>query len=278
MPAVLRVCLNAPAPASVAPPPRLQKVHPLAWTAWVAAMALFIHGMASTGLSADRLMRGVPKLATFAARALPPSTERLGPVVQAALETFEMAFVGSLLGAIASLLLAVLAARNTTKHWLLYLAARGIIGIARAVPDIVWALLFILFVGLGPPAGILAIVVDTIGFCGKFFAERIEEVSRQSIEALESTGGSGTAVVAGAVLPACAPSFIATCMFNLEEQVRSATALGVVGAGGIGVELATAMTLFQYDQALTIIIAIFLIVVAVETVSSYLRQRLLGSH
>lgn len=256
-------------------PPRFRPPSALAWVVAVAFAAALIHGLWSSGLTPMVLWEGLPAAAQFAQRAFPPSVERLDAIGWATLETFEMAVVGTVLGVLFSLPLAFLAAANTTPNRMLYAASRGLIAVMRAIPDIVWALLFIVFVGLGPKAGILAITVDTIGFCGRFFAERVEEVEPRQIEALNATGASRLGVIVGAILPAAMPSFVGTSLFNLESQVRTATALGVVGAGGIGVELSTAMTLFRYEEALTIMIVMFLVVISVERLSAHVRTRLL---
>lgn len=257
-------------------PPRFRSPPAWTWLALVVLLAAFVHGVWASGLTPAALWQGLPKVVDFVGRAFPPSTERLDAIAAATLETFEMAVVGTTFGVLLSLPLAFAAASNTTPHRVFYAAARAMIAVMRAIPDIVWALLFIVFVGLGPKAGILAIAVDTMGFCGRFFAERVEEVDMSLLEALRSTGSSETGVIASGILPTVMPSFVATTMFNLEQQVRTATALGIVGAGGIGVELSTAMTLFRYEEALTIIIVMFGIVITVERVSSMIRTQLIG--
>jgi len=204
-------------------PPRFECPPAWAWVTGVALVAALIHGLWASGLTPAALWDGLPAAARFAERAFPPSLERIDAVAWATLETFEMAVVGTVLGVLFSLPLAFMAAVNTTPHKLLYAAARGLIAVMRAIPDIVWALLFIVFVGLGPKAGILAITVDTIGFCGRFFAERIEEVAPHQIEALDATGATRTGVIVGAILPAAMPSGLAPLVSVLVLEV------GVVG-------------------------------------------------
>lgn len=133
------------------------------------------------------------------------------------------------------------------------------------------------FLGLGPLAGILALTVDVRGFAGRFFAERIEEVERGPIDALRSTGASGVSIVVSAVLPASFASFTATGLYTLEKSIRGATILGMVGAGGIGMELTPAFTLRQFDTALTIIIMILVVVFLAEQLSSLVRRKMLGA-
>jgi phosphonate transport system permease protein len=121
----------------------------------------------------------------------------------------------------------------------------------------------------------LAIMIDTIGFCGRFFAEAMEEVDPGPQEALSSIGASRLGTVVSAVLPAAFPSLINTSLYSVEKATRASVVLGLVGAGGIGIELKVAMDMFAYDQASTIILSIFLLVLAVEQVSARLRRRIL---
>ncbi len=130
-------------------------------------------------------------------------------------------------------------------------------------------------VGLGPLAGILAIIMDTIGFCARFFAERIEEIDPRPATALSAAGASRGAVMAGAILPECFPSFVATSLVSVEKAVRSAVVLGLVGASGIGVELTSAMNLFRYKEALTIILVVLVVVIAVEQLAGAIRRRVI---
>jgi phosphonate transport system permease protein len=169
----------------------------------------------------------------------------------------------------------VCAARNTAPHPLVYGVARALVALFRTIPDLVWGLIFVVAVGLGPQAGVLAIAVDVMGFCGRFFAESIEEVDPGIVEGLRSTGAGHAGIVVGGVLPACLPSFVATSMFALESSARSSVVLGLVGAGGIGIELAVSMQLLRYREAMTIILAIFVVVLGVERLSSAIRTRVI---
>lgn len=186
-----------------------------------------------------------------------------------------MAVAGVVLGLVVSLPLAVLAANRLSPHPLVRAAVRTLIAFFRTVPDLVWALIFVIAVGLGPPAGVLTIMVDTIGFAGRFFAEAMEETDDGSREALSAIGATRTGLIFSSVFPAAMPSFIATSLFCLEKATRSSVVLGLVGAGGIGVELKVAFDLFDYQIASTIILVIFALVVLVEQAGAYLRNRLI---
>jgi phosphonate transport system permease protein len=241
----------------------------------IGILLFFMWSVQRTGVSLTEFIQGFPQMGRLIGEMLPPSTARLEAVGKALLETFQMAFVGTVVGVLISLPVAVLATRHLTPHPALYHLARNLIAFARTVPDLLWALLFIVSVGLGPFAGTLAIIVDKIGFCGRFFAEAMEEADRGPQEALSAIGADKLSLVVCAVIPAALPSFINTSLFSLEKATRSSVVLGLVGAGGIGIELKVAMDLFNYDEAATIILAIFALVILVERASAWLRRRVL---
>lgn len=258
-------------------PPRLRRPSLQTILVVVIVGGLLMHGWTEgAAIRPDSLATGVFRLGDFFADAVPPDLNRLGPILAALLVTVEMALLGTIISVILSVPLAVLAARNTAPHWSLYAASRGIITVSRTIPDLIWGLIFVIAVGLGPEAGVLAITVDVMGFCGRFFAESIEDIDPGSIEGLRAIGAPRVGVIAGGVVPACLPSFVTTSMFALESSARSSVVLGLVGAGGIGIELATSMQLLRYDEALTIILVILAVVVAFERLSAAIRRRVLG--
>ncbi|WP_207482688.1 phosphonate ABC transporter, permease protein PhnE [Arenibaculum pallidiluteum] len=256
-------------------PPRFERPGPGAFAAAVAALAVLAAAIDGVGLSLTHLVEGIPSIGRILERMWPLDLSRLPFIGQALLETFQMALVGTVLGVALSVPLAIAATRSHSPHPLVYLAARGLISVFRTVPDLVWALLFVVAVGLGPFAGTLAIMVDAVGFCGRFFAEAMEEADKGPQEALRALGAGRLGIVFCAVVPASLPSFVNTALFNLEKATRSSVVLGLVGAGGIGIELKVAMDLFSYDLAATIILAVFLLVVLVEQGSALIRRRLM---
>ncbi len=266
--------LQAVAPKGL--PRRFEPPGVLAFLLYVAALAVLVAAIDSVEASLDGFIRGLPGIANMLAQMFPPDLSRLPQILRALIETFAMALVGTALGLILSLPLAILATRRFSPHPLVYHASRALIAFFRTVPDLIWALFFVIAVGLGPFAGTLALAIDTIGFCGRFFAEAMEEADHGPQEALTALGASRLGVVFSAVVPACVPSFINTALFTLEKTTRASVVLGLVGAGGIGIELKVAMDLFNYDQAATIIVCIFLLVVAVERLSSLLRQQVIA--
>lgn len=258
---------------------RFERPNALSFVAYVVLLAFVIWSFQGAGWSFESLAKGVPALGDFLSRSWPPSTERLPVLAAAMLQTFQMALIGTIVGVILSVPLAILAAKGLTTGFVarkvLYPASRLLIAFFRTVPDLVWALIFVITVGLGPFAGTLAIVVDTIGFCGRFFAESMEDVDKAPSEALTAAGASRTDTIFCAILPAAMPSFITTSLFALEKATRSSVVLGLVGAGGIGIELKVAIDFFDYQLAMTIILMIFALVLIVERLGSLVRNRII---
>ena len=259
-------------------PARLEWPSPVAFLAYALAVAVLVWSLDGTGWSISELATGLPALADFFSRAFPPSLERLPSLSSALVETFQMAIAGTAVGALISVPLAVFSARGQFGNRLINMAARGVVAVFRTVPDLVWALIFVIAVGLGPFAGTLAIAIDTAGFCGRFFAEAMEDVDKGPAEALQAQGVRRIDTIFCAVIPAASPAFITTTLFALEKAVRSSVVLGLVGAGGIGLELKVAMDMFDYPTAATIILMIFALVVVIEQAGNHTRKRVLDGH
>lgn len=256
-------------------PPRIKKPSVSAVILILIAVFFIVTGLINAEITVERLVSGVENIGNFVMGAFPPDFSRFGPIFWSLVETFQMALTGTMFGVILSLPLAILSSKNTSPFGGFRLILRGLISAIRTIPDLVWALLFIISVGLGPLPGIMTITIDTIGFCVKFFTERIEEMSSGPQEALESTGASYFGVITGAIIPQGMPSFIGTSLYAVEKAIRSATILGLVGAGGIGIELDSAMSLRQFDEALMIILMILILVLTQEHISNKIREKFL---
>jgi len=205
---------ESPAPL---PPPRSPRLSVWTWAAIVLLAAFLLQGLGQAQVTPQRLGTGLTNLGQFLGQAFPPDFSRIGPLAIAMHETLLMAFVGVGLGVILSLPVAVLSARNTSPHPVVRTASRLIIAVFRTIPDLVWAMVFLVAVGFGPLAGILAIVADTMGFCARFFSERIEEIRPGPAEALASTGAGRTGIICGAIIPEAFPSFVATSLYAVEK-------------------------------------------------------------
>lgn len=259
-------------------PARIERPSALAFLGYALGLTLIVWCLSGAGFSLEKVASSPPRFADFLSRAFPPNLE---PQVLARLgwkmvETLQIALAGAVLGVILSLPVALIAARGLiVPGWVTHIV-RTVLGFIRAVPDIAWALVFVVAVGLGPFAGMLAIVVDTIGFCGRFFADDMEAADPGPAEALTATGARKIDVVACATIPAAMPAFVSTALFALEKAVRSSTILGLVGAGGIGIELKVGFDLFDYPTAMTVILMIAVVVIAIESLSGWARRLIIG--
>jgi phosphonate transport system permease protein len=227
------------------------------------------------GLSVTGLVKGAPWIGDFVARMFPPNWAFLQRLAKPVAETLQIALWGTLLGCVLALPLCFFGARNFSHNRLVFHAARQVFNAARGINEIIFALIFVAAVGLGPFAGVLALSVHGAGMLGKFFAEAIEEIDGGPVEALRATGASGAQTVAFAVLPQVLPSWIAATLYRFEVNLRASTILGMVGAGGIGYELYGSMRLFQYQDTATCILVILLLVMSADYLSSRLRALVL---
>lgn len=207
----------------------------------------------------------------------PPSVGRLDMVSRAMLQTLEMALVGNVVGIPISFVLAVFCARNLSPHPVVYYITRFLVTFLRTIPSLVWAIFLIAAVGLGPRSGTITLVIATIGFCGRFFAEAMEEIDPGPREALTAIGSGSVGAIACTVIPEAMPSFINTALFNLEHTTRSSAVLGIVGAGGIGIELMVSIKTFHYDEAATIMIFVFAMVMGIEQICALIRSRIMAT-
>lgn len=236
-------------------------------------LVFFLWSFVAVEFSPVKFAQGTPDLVALVSDMFPPEVATLPEVALAALETLQMALVGTALAALVSVPLAFLAARNVTPNVVLYHVTRAFVVFTRAVPDLVFALIFVAAVGLGPFPGTLALAIHSIGMLGKLYAETIEEIDAGQVEALRSTGAGPLQVLAFGVVPQVLPSFVGLTLYRWDINIRSSVVLGLVGAGGIGFLLTNAMRLFKYQEVLTVLLFIFVIVLIVEQTSSYIRAK-----
>jgi phosphonate transport system permease protein len=237
------------------------------------AAIILIWSMGGAEFNFVKLGEGGVNMGEFLSRLFPPSFTKVGVIVELLVETLQMAVVGTVLGAVLSLLVAFAAASNIAPRWLYY-PARWVMNIIRSVPDLVFALMFVSAVGLGPFAGILAMTLGSLGSIGKIFAEAMESVDRGPIVAMEAVGASKRQVIQYGVLPQAAPLLVSYTLLLFEGNVRGATILGLVGAGGIGLELTTAMRMYDYGHLSAIIICIIVLVTVIDQGSALIRRRI----
>lgn len=211
----------------------------------------------------------------FLSRLWPPnvSPEVLDPIGSSLIETIQMALISTTVAAGICLPIAFLAARNMTP-WFVRGPARLFLNLLRTIPSIIWGLFFVVLVGLGPGAGVLALTFYSAGYLGKFYYEGIESLDPHPIRALKTVGASPAQRFRWGVLPQFLPLFLSYTLYMFEYNVRSASILGIVGAGGIGFYLYTYINNFNYPKATTALLALLAVVTAIDFVSSQLRARL----
>lgn len=196
-------------------------------------------------------------------------------IVEPLLQTIQMAIVGTTFGALIALPFSLLAARNIlTIPWLSGIF-RFLLNIVRTIPDLMLAALFVAVVGIGPVAGVTSISIFSFGMITKLFYESIETIEAGPIEAVTASGGSKLAIIRYAVLPQVTSHFLSYLLYAFEINVRASTILGYIGAGGIGVFLQRSLSQFRYDQTAIIVLAIFIVVLLIDTISNRVRERLL---
>jgi phosphonate transport system permease protein len=268
---------TTPAPLPPAERARLERAFSVPRTRFLVgipvAAIILIWSMGGAEFNFVKLGEGSVNMGEFLSRLFPPSFTKLGVIVELLVETLQMAVVGTVLGAVLSLLVAFAAASNIAPRWLYY-PARWVMNIIRSVPDLVFALMFVSAVGLGPFAGILAMTLGSLGSIGKIFAEAMESVDRGPIVAMEAVGASKRQVIQYGVLPQAAPLLVSYTLLLFEGNVRGATILGLVGAGGIGLELTTAMRMYDYGHLSAIIICIIVLVTVIDQGSALIRRRI----
>lgn len=269
----------SPPRSQLAAPPRL-RVWTREFVALVASGAglvtVFVLAVEGTGTSGTALVQGWHGMVDFFQQAWPPDLD-WGGVVKPALDaskiTLYTAFLGTVLSVPPAVLMAVLGARTTTTNAVVYQSARSILSFLRAVPEVVFALIFVTAVGLGPFPGVLALLFHNVGVMGKLWSEAIETVDEGPVEALRVAGASRSQIVAHAVMPAAAPQFVGLLLYRFDVNVRASLILGLVGAGGIGFLINQSIKLFQFDRMLTEILIVLVMVVVVDNVSAFLRKR-----
>jgi phosphonate transport system permease protein len=218
---------------------------------------------------------GMGRLARLVGAMVPPTSGgQFLHILHALGETLAMAFVGTVLAALAALPLGIIGAKTVVPQPLLHFAFRRCLDLFRGVPSLVWALILVSAFGLGPFAGVCALALADIPHLAKLFAEAIENADAKPVEGVRSTGVAPLAVIRFGLLPPVAPVIASQCLYYLEANFRHAAVLGIVGAGGIGFELEERIRVFAFDAAAFIILLYMLAVASLDTASRALRKGL----
>lgn len=258
----------------LSPPITATQIQLFAFT--VACLVAFVWSWIFLGMSFSGITSSFGDVGRLVKRMTPPDFANLSNIVDATVETVWMAVMGTAGAIVLSFPLALGAARNTSPHPTIRYVCRTVISLTRAVPDLVLGAVFVSALSIGPLPGVLALAIHSIGMVGKLFADAIEQAAEAPREATISVGATRRQTTRASIIPQAMPSMIATALFRLEINIRSSSVLGLVGAGGIGVLIQTALRSLDYRSALGAVAVIFVVVTVVELLSVRIRSAILG--
>ena len=242
----------------------------------IGAISLLIYSAWVCEVFGPKFLIGLPKLgAALRMMLIPSGFEHLPEFLWALLETVAMAFLGTLLGAILAVPLALVSSRTTFPIRAAQFIFRRFSDGLRSLDHLIWALVFVRAIGLGPLAGIMAIAIVDLGNLAKLYSEAIDNARREPVDGVRASGGTWLDGIRLGILPQVLPNMLAATLYMLESNTRSATILGIVGAGGIGYQLADRLRVYEFGQASLMIILIILTVYAIDALSAWLRTRLI---
>jgi phosphonate transport system permease protein len=248
------------------------------WLGWGGAAAQTVYCLDHFGFFSGDFLHGASKFGALVVSQLFPPTgyEHLPLFIKVIGETIAMAFLGTLLGALFAFPLSFLASKNITRSRPLQFGTRRFADLLRSFDYLIWALIFVRAIGLGPLAGIMAIAIVETGTFIKLYSEAIENLDRRQIDGVTAAGGNWLHRIGFGVLPQVLPMMLSNTLYMFEHNVRSASILGIVGAGGIGFLLADRLRAYELQEACLIIILVVLTVYAIDYLSKLLRERLIG--
>ncbi len=252
-------------------PPRFTPVRML-----VAAVAVAVYwsSFEGTGLNFVEIYKGMPGFWDLMRHMFPPDMSILLSLWTPFLETLQVGILASLIGSVIAIPVGFLAAANMSPIYI-YHPVRLVLNVFRGVSEIIWALLFVVAVGLGPMAGILALIIFTVGVMGKLLSEAVEAVDPGPLEAIRATGASSWKVFIYGAFPQVLPTYLTIALYYWDHNTRQATILGFVGAGGLGYTLLFAISTYEFEKATTAILILILLITAIDRFCLFLRKKII---
>ncbi len=242
-------------------------------------VGLFLYGLTTLETSLWKIIAGFSNLGSFVVLMLPPDPGSLARAiifVKALFETIAIAFLGTILAAILAFPLGFLAAKNVVANRIVHFFARRSLDTVRGVDALIWALIWVNVVGLGPFAGMLAIMTSDLGAFGKLFSEAIESADRKPVDGVASVGGGKLHEIRFGLIPQVLPVIASQVLYYIESNTRSSTIIGIVGAGGIGLYLAETIRTLEWQQVSFLILLVLAAVTAIDFLSNRLRFAIIG--
>jgi phosphonate transport system permease protein len=255
----------------LATPTKLPRTSLLGWLSWGVLLAMLAGSWKGADMRPFDLVRDAGNMATYAADFFPPNFHDWRMYLTEMLVTLEIALWGTALAVVFAVPLGLLSSANISPPWVRQ-PIRRLMDAARAINEMVFAMLFIVAVGLGPFAGVLALFVHTTGVLAKLFSEAVESIDAQPVEGIRATGANALEEIVYGIIPQVLPLWISYALYRFESNVRSASVVGMVGAGGIGVILWDIIRSFQYAQTCAVMIIIIVTVSAIDLVSARIRK------
>ncbi|GAC1307121.1 MAG: phosphonate ABC transporter, permease protein PhnE [Steroidobacteraceae bacterium] len=241
------------------------------------ALAIFVFGLLHLGFSPARMLSGLRQLGWITMMMIPPDPGSSLPIYLKALgETLSIALLGTTLAAVFALPISLLAARNIVPSNIFRFPVRRFLDSVRGIDTLIWALVWINVVGLGPFAGVLAIAVSDFGAFGKLFSEAIEAADKRQVEGVRASGGNALHEIRFGLMPQVLPVIAGQVLYFIESNTRSATIIGIVGAGGIGLQLAEQIRVLEWQKVSFLILMILVAVAAIDWISGKLRFAIIG--
>ncbi len=248
------------------------------WGAWLAFVVFTAYCFWTFEVSPVRLWAGSGKLMEVASHLFPPTVgEAFNDYLWALLQTIAMAFIGTVIASVLALPLGLLCARNVLPVRIAQFLFRRTSDTLRGIDQVIWALIFVRAVGLGPLAGILAIIISDTGTLAKLYSEAIENAEKKPVDGIRACGGNALQTIRFGILPQVLPLMLSNALYMFESNTRSATILGIVGAGGIGFYLADRIRTMLWEEASFIMIMILVAVYLIDWLSKLVRRRLIGA-
>jgi len=228
-----------------------------------------------TNVSVEELVNGVPPIIELLRQMFPPDWRYGLTLGKAVVETLQIGIIATILAALLALPIAFLAAKNVSPHPLIYYPVRMVLTLFRGVSELIWALLFVVAVGLGPFAGVIALVIFCVGVIGKLMAEAIEAVDPGPLEAMTAAGASRWKVFLYGAWPQVMPMYLSYCLYYWDHNTRSAVVLGFVGAGGVGYTLFFNISTYYFEKAMMAMIVLVVMIVIIDRLCLYLRSKII---
>lgn len=240
----------------------------------VVAIGIYWWSIEGTGLNFVEIYKGMPGLWDLLRHMFPPDTDILFSLWTPFIETLQIGILATLIGSVIAIPVGFLAAANMSPKFV-YHSVRLVLNVFRGVSEIIWALLFVVAVGLGPMPGVLALIIFCIGVMGKLISEAVEAVDPGPLEAMRATGASGWKVFLYGAWPQVLPLYLSICLYYWDHNTRQATILGFVGAGGLGYTLLFAISTYEFEKATTAIILLILLITAIDRFCLFLRKKII---